>query len=181
MATSLSFTNAIVFFSPARSPYNFSPMGVTSGHAPLLGPFCRGQCWSKCSIVLSTSSSPLSHFLLSRHQLPPPPPSSSFFFHIPYSSISLHLLRYLPFFHIPHITSLSISSSISPPPSPHHPSSSISSPSSSSSFPPAPRSFPPPPSPSHLLLLSLLQVDLSFLTDRISSKKILFSNAFSSS
>ena len=112
----------------------------------------------------------------------PPPPSSSFFFNIPYSSISLHLLlRYLPFFHIPHITSLSISSSISPPPSPHHPSSSISSPSSSSSFPPAPRSFPPPPSPSHLLLLSLLQVDLSFLTDRISSKKILFSNAFSSS
>ena len=47
----VAFTNAADLFSSARSPYSFSLRGLFSGHVSPLGPSCRGQCWSKCSVV----------------------------------------------------------------------------------------------------------------------------------
>lgn len=51
-----AFTNAAVFFSPAKSLCNFSLRAVPPGHAACLELSCRWQCWSEFSVVTGAVS-----------------------------------------------------------------------------------------------------------------------------
>ena len=54
--TPVALTNAAVLFSSARSPCIFSLRALFSGRVSPLRPTCRGQCWSKCSVVTGAVS-----------------------------------------------------------------------------------------------------------------------------